>query len=255
MTTPNYTGSPPSSEGTADPGAKEQAKQAAGTAADETRHVADVAKGEAQNVASEAKHQAQHLFDEARSQVDEQSRTQRDRLVNTLRTFSDDLEQMAAQGGGGGMATDVARQVAGKTRDLSSRLEGREPTELLDDVRDFARRKPGMFLLGAVAAGVVAGRLTRGAKDAGSGSGSGSSPRSVYDDPRGTAAGQPTAGVGYPAGDPAYPSGVSGVSPEGATGEALDPEIGATPADPAGIRGGNVADQGWNTGTNRRGPM
>jgi hypothetical protein len=32
---------------------------------------------------------------------------------------------------------------------------------LLDEVRGFARRKPGTFLLVAAAAGVVAGRLTR----------------------------------------------------------------------------------------------
>ncbi|HET9858744.1 MAG TPA: hypothetical protein VFQ19_03095 [Nocardioidaceae bacterium] len=227
MTTPNYSGSPPPSTGSeAGSDRKEQAKQAAGTAADETRRVADVAKNEAQNVAGEAKAQAHHLLDEARTQVDEQSRTQRDRLVNTLRTFSDDLEQMASQGGRSGMATDVARQVAGKTRDLSSHLDGREPSDLLDDVRGFARRKPGMFLLGAVAAGVAAGRLTRGARDAQSNNGqsSGGPQTSVYDDPRGTATGQPTAGIGYPAEDPAYPAGVSGVSPEAATGAPVDPD-------------------------------
>ena len=176
MTTPSYpdnpgvaglSGStskqPSSSQSSAS--AKEQTKQAAGTAADEGKHVAGVAQGEAQRVASEAKSQARDLLSQAGSQVDEQSRTQRDRLVGTLSSFGEDLEKMAA-GSEGGLAADVARQVADRARSLSSHLDGREPRELLDDVRGFARRRPGTFLLGALAAGVVAGRLTRGAKDA-----------------------------------------------------------------------------------------
>jgi len=164
MTSANYR-SPTSAEGTADKGAKKQAKQAAGTAADEGRHVAGVAKGEARQVASEARQQARNLMNDARTQVEDQSRMQRDRLVSNLRTFSNDLEQMATNSSGG-MASDLARQMAGTARDLTDRLDGREPSELLDEVRRFARRRPGAFLLGAFAAGVVAGRVARGAKDA-----------------------------------------------------------------------------------------
>jgi hypothetical protein len=145
-------------------GAKEQAKQAAGTAADETKHVAGVAQGEAQRVASEARSQVQGLVSQATSQVEDQSRTQLGRLAETLRSFGDDLEKMASQSEG--PASGLAHEVADRTRGLSSHLDGREPRELLEDVRRFARRKPGAFLLGALAAGVVAGRLTRGAKAA-----------------------------------------------------------------------------------------
>lgn len=193
------------------PGSAEQARSTAGTAAEEGKHVAGVAKGEAQQVAAEARAQAQNVLSEAMTQIQDQSRTQRDRLVDTLRTFGDDLEQMASQGGRSGMATDLARQVAGRTRDLSTRLDGREPSDLLEDVRDFARRKPGMFLLGAIAAGVVAGRATRGAKAATSNDGSDSTAPaggslglydSVYDDPAatpgGTATGAPLATTDYP---------------------------------------------------------
>ncbi len=146
------------------PGARERAQQTTGTAKDEGRRVADVAQGEAQKVASEAKAQVRGLLDQATSQVEEQSRTQRDRLVETLRSVGDDLEEMADSSKG--TASDLVGEVAGRVRELSSRMDGREPRELLDDVRGFARRKPGTFLLGALAAGVVAGRLTRGARDA-----------------------------------------------------------------------------------------
>jgi hypothetical protein len=165
------TTSTPHSSTPSEGGAKEQAQQAAGTAADEGKRVAGVAQDEARRVASEATSQVQDLMGQATSALDEQSRTQRDRLVDTLRGFGDDLEKMASQGEGG-LAADVARQVADRAHAVSSRLDGREPRDLLDDVRGFARRKPGTFLLGALAAGMVAGRLTRGAKASHDGSGS-----------------------------------------------------------------------------------
>ncbi len=102
---------------------------------------------------------------DARTMVDEQSRTGRDRLVETTRTLGSDLEQMA-ENGPDGMAGDIARQVAQKARDLGDLLDGREPSDILDDVRAFARRRPGTFLLGALVAGVAVGRFARGAKDA-----------------------------------------------------------------------------------------
>lgn len=145
------------------------AQAAASTAADEGKHVAGVAQGEAAKVASEATAQARSLAGEARTQVTDQAvdqtRVQRDKLVGTLGTLGDDLDQMADRSDGG-LAADVAREVAAHAKSLTSYLDGREPGDLLGDVRDFARRRPGLFLLGALTAGVVAGRLARGVKDA-----------------------------------------------------------------------------------------
>ncbi len=47
---------------------------------------------------------------------------------------------------------------------MGAHLSHHDASDLLEQGRSFARRKPGTFLLGAVVAGVVAGRLTRGAK-------------------------------------------------------------------------------------------
>jgi Rod binding domain-containing protein len=160
---------------TTSPSAQEKAQQTAATAADESKQVAGTAKQEAQNVAAEAKTQVSSLMDNAAREVSDQSRTQRDRLVGTLHSVSNDLEQMASQSGGSGLAADLVRQVSQRTRTLGDHVDGREPTELLDDVRAFARRRPGTFLIGALAAGVVAGRLTRGAKAARDGSSSSTS--------------------------------------------------------------------------------
>jgi len=184
----------------------ETAKQVAGTAADETRHVADVAGQEAQNVGQEAKERAKDLMTHLRSQAQEQSSTQKDRLVDTLRQFSDELQQMADSSGSSGLANDVVRQVSSKARDLYQNMEHREPGDLLDEVRRFARRRPGTFLLGAAAAGVLAGRLTRGAKSStsgggGEGEGYGTASMPVTATPQVTpprTTPPPPAGTGYP---------------------------------------------------------
>jgi hypothetical protein len=135
-----------------------------GSTTDQAKHAASVASDEAKQVASDVRDQARGLLDETKNQVEDQSRTQRDRLVETLRTFGDDLDGMAQDGNG--LASGAAREVAQRVRTISERLDGREPSELLDDLRSFARRRPGMFLAGAVISGVVVGRLLRGGRDA-----------------------------------------------------------------------------------------
>lgn len=146
-------------------GTKQQAGEAVSTAADEGRHLTDVAGEEARNVAGEAKQQGRALLDDARGQLEDQSRTQRDRLVQTLSSMGDDLDRMSGQADSG-LASDLVSQAAERVKSVSNHLEGREPAELLGEVRDFARRRPGTFLLGALAAGVVAGRFARGAQKA-----------------------------------------------------------------------------------------
>jgi uncharacterized protein YjbJ (UPF0337 family) len=171
------------------------------SAAQESRRVAGVAQEEAGNVAAEAKDQMKNLVDQAKSEVSEQGRVQKDRLVQTLTTLGDDLDHMAEQSDRSGMATDLTRQAAGRVRDLGNRLDGREPSQILDDVRAFARRRPGAFLLGALAAGAVAGRITRGAKESQSSSGSQASSTgsfSTYGQPDGPNGYSTSSSVGTP---------------------------------------------------------
>jgi hypothetical protein len=131
---------------------------------EQAKHAASVAQDEAKQVAADVRDQARGLLTETRIQVEDQSRTQRDRLVETIRTFSDDLDGMAQQRSG--LASDAAREVARRVRSFGQQLDGREPTELLDELRAFARRRPGTFLAGSVVAGVVVGRFLRGSREA-----------------------------------------------------------------------------------------
>ena len=180
-----------SNEGTT--GTTDKAKAAASTAADQGKHVAGTAKDEAANVAGTAKEQARTVVHDAtqqvRSQVTDQATTQRDRLSETLRTFGDDLDKMASgEGAASGMAADLVREVSERARSFGSHLQDREPAQLLDEARDFARRRPGTFLLGALAAGVVAGRLFRATAD-------GAAAASLAEQPTGTP-GYGTTGTG-----------------------------------------------------------
>ncbi len=130
-------------------------KQAAG-------EVAQTAADKAKDVAQEGKQQARDLFGQAKGQLQEQAGAQHRNAVTNLRSLGDELHSMARNSDGSGYASDLAQQAGDRVHATASWLDGREPGQLLDEVRDFARRKPGTFLLGALAAGVLAGRLTRG---------------------------------------------------------------------------------------------
>lgn len=135
---------------------------AAGSYPDSGKHAADVARDEAGNVAQEAKGQAKDMLHQARGEVRDQAGSQQQRAVSGLHAFSKELDSMAERSQQQGMASELARQAAQRTHDTAAWLERRDPDEMLDDVRAFARRRPGAFLGIALAAGVVAGRLTRG---------------------------------------------------------------------------------------------
>jgi hypothetical protein len=152
--------------------AKDQAGQVGQTAKDSGQRVAGTAVEQGKNVIEEGRHHARNLTHEVGQQVHEQTSAQKDKATSGLRSLGDELQSMATNGGQSGVASDLAQQAGAKAHDLATWLEQRDPGSILDEVRGLARRKPGTFLLGAVAAGVVAGRLTRGAvaaaKDEGS---------------------------------------------------------------------------------------
>jgi hypothetical protein len=130
-------------------------KQAAG-------EVAQTATDKAKDVAQEAKTQARNVVGQAQDQLREQASNQHRNLVTNLRSLGDQLNSMADRSDESGPATDLVGEAGSRAHSVASWLDEREPGQLLDELRSFARRKPGVFLIGALAAGVVAGRLTRG---------------------------------------------------------------------------------------------
>ncbi|WP_104062957.1 hypothetical protein [Arthrobacter sp. 4R501] len=140
---------------------REEAQDVAQTAADSAQSVAKTAKSEAANVTSEAKANAKDLLDQARSDLTVQAGAQQQKVANGLRSVSDELHAMAQASDQPGVATDLVRQAAERSSSVASWLDGRDPGSLLNEVKSFARQRPGTFLLLAASAGVLAGRLSR----------------------------------------------------------------------------------------------
>jgi hypothetical protein len=145
------------------------------------------------------------LFDQLTGEATDQASGQTQRAVQGLRSLGSELSGMAeSQQGQSGMAADLARQGASRLDAAAGWLEGREPGEILDEVRSFARRRPGTFIAGAAILGLIGGRMTRGLTADSSASGS----RSSLDQGSATAGtyGGPTAQTGVP---PLYDTGVT----------------------------------------------
>ena len=146
--------------------ARDEAANVGQSAGEAGSHVAQTAADQAREVVSETARQARDLLGEAGGHARDQASVQQQKAARQLRSVADELREMAAKGGQSGVATEVAQQAAERIHGAASWLEQREPADVLQAVRDFARRRPGVFLAGAVAAGLAAGRLTRGMTDA-----------------------------------------------------------------------------------------
>jgi hypothetical protein len=144
--------------------AKDEARNVGQTAAQAGSQVAATAADQAKQVTQETKRQAQDLIQQGRSQLQDQARTGQQKAGQGLSEVAQQLRTMVEGGGEtpSGPAADLVRQAGDKLEELAGWVQAREPGDLVQEVRAFARRKPGVFLLGAAVAGVVAGRLTTG---------------------------------------------------------------------------------------------
>ena len=133
-------------------------KQEAGAAG---HRVADTAKQEARSVASEAKFQVRKLADRVGGEVRSQASTQQHRAAGGIRDVGSQFSEMAATTTSSGVARDLVETVGARADSVASWLDQREPQDLVEEVKRFARRRPGVFLAIAAGVGVVIGRLTR----------------------------------------------------------------------------------------------
>lgn len=165
------------------------AKHAAG-------EVASTAREQVGNVVQEAGQQARQvagsLGDRLRGEADQQAK----KVAEGLRGLADQLASMADNGDQDSMAAGAVRQLADKGRQAAGFLDEQGLRGAVDSVQDFARRKPGMFLLGAVAAGFLTGRVVK--------STTGDSVREQSEAPTQS---MPAMGTGYAAPGAGYASG------------------------------------------------
>lgn len=154
--------------------AKTTANREAGHMRSETQNAAgdlgsDV-KDQARAVTDEAAAQAKSLASSMADEATTQASAQQERLAGQARIISDDLDRMArGEQAESDLVNRFISEASEQARRITEHLENREPRELLDDVRSFAARRPGMFFAIAAGLGIAAGRLTRGIRDSDNG--------------------------------------------------------------------------------------
>lgn len=138
-------------------------KNVAATAKSEASNVASTAKSEASNVVAEATGQAKNLVGTVTGELKGQLSTQQQRLAGGIHSVASELGSFGAKSEAPGPVADLAQQAAQRVGAVGHWLETREPADILEELRSFARRRPGLFLGLSALAGVVAGRIGRGA--------------------------------------------------------------------------------------------
>ncbi|GGP70998.1 hypothetical protein [Saccharothrix coeruleofusca] len=133
----------------------QHARQAAGD-------VGSTAGEQVRQVAQEAGAQARHAVHDVRERVASEAEQQAQRVSQQLNRIADELTSMA-EGSSQSMTSGAIRQVADTSRQAARFIDERGARGLLDSAQDFARRKPGAFLLGAAVAGFLVGRIAKGA--------------------------------------------------------------------------------------------
>jgi uncharacterized protein YjbJ (UPF0337 family) len=207
--------------------AREQAGEVTSTAMDHAQQVAGTASDQAAAVAQHATEQARNVLGDARDQAHRQAQLQTGQLADALERWRDQARALVdGRPDDAGAVGDMARQATERLGVLAGSVRERGFDGIVDDVQQFARRRPGAFLLGAAAAGFVVGRLVRsgalqagGPQPNGAGttlSGPAALPAGGPDRVTGTAPAEQTSGLSSPAavGRPAPPA----PSPEGIAG-------------------------------------
>jgi hypothetical protein len=157
--------------GEAADGAKQVAGQAAqsgaevaATAAEDARSVVSTAGEEARSVAQDAAGHARHLISETQSELRQQAESQAERLAGSLGDVSSQLESLLGSSPAQeGVVADLVKEAAGRTEVWADKVRQGGLDGLLADTKRFARNRPGLFLLGALGAGLAVGRIARNA--------------------------------------------------------------------------------------------
>jgi len=154
------------------------ARQVAGTAKDQAadlgadvgagaKAVAGVATQQAKATIADARHQARRVAAQGRDEVVAQLDGKSQQAASGLQAVAGQLGALAeGRTTDAGPFGDYARQASTKAQEIAERLESGGAQGVVDDVVGFARRRPGLFLLGAAGAGFLVGRLVRSGKAA-----------------------------------------------------------------------------------------
>lgn len=145
----------------------ESARDVGKRAQEEARGTAEKARSEAAAVADTASEEASNVMATGMQALEEQAGRQTRQLADRMYDVRDEMDYLLrGQPDEAGQVGDVVQQLADRLSTTADRMAEGGPRGLVDDARDLAGRRPGVFLLGAVALGFGAGRLLRSARDA-----------------------------------------------------------------------------------------
>ncbi len=139
-----------------------KASEVAGSAVENIKAVAGEASTQSKVVVAQAKDQVHSLAQQTKGELMTQADVKSQQAVSGLKTLS---AQIAALRDGrpndAGQLTQFVGEAEEKVSALAERIERGGPQGVLDDLTAFARRRPAAFVLGAIGAGFVAGRVIR----------------------------------------------------------------------------------------------
>lgn len=160
--------------------ASEEAQGVASAAAERGGEIARVAKDDVVQIAGSVRARAgevteqlsthgRSLVEETRTQLQSQARAGTQRLAGTFRQFGEQAQALAEGRPDAApqlseyawRAADGCYGAADKLHGLADEFEERGFGGALEDLQAFARRRPGAFLLGAVALGFGVGRFVK----------------------------------------------------------------------------------------------
>jgi len=142
--------------------AKASAQEVAGAAASSASQVAGEAKEHARRLTQDALGQAQGLAQQARGEAMGRADEGTRKAAGSLRTLSTQFRALSeGRPHEAGPLGDLTRSATDQLSSFAQRLDEGGVENLMQDVRRFARRRPGMFLLACAGAGFVAGRVAR----------------------------------------------------------------------------------------------
>ena len=159
------------SEGQAKEAVQHEAAQTVEHARTATAEIAETAKEQARQVTQEVGEQARRVVDDARQRLSGELGSQTGRAASGLREWADELDRMAEAGAGGSPVRTAVRQLSDGGRQAADYLDEHGVGGVVERVGDFARRRPGAFLIGAAVTGFLAGRLAKATASAGSAGG------------------------------------------------------------------------------------
>lgn len=132
-----------------------EAREVGNDIKDAAQKATERAKQEAARLGDKAKRRAEEFADDKKNEAGERIET----LASSLRASADRLENDERWLAG------YVSSAADHLDDLSDTVRNRDVGEMLQDVEDFARRQPALFLAGAAALGFAAGRFMKASSD------------------------------------------------------------------------------------------